>query len=127
MNKLYLISFLFLWACTPTPVQKNASIAFAHTEHNFGTLQQKQKAGYDFVFTNTGKEPLIIQNVETSCGCTVPEWTKQPVKPGEKGKIRIKYDTSYPGTFSKSITVYYNGKNSPAHLKIRGNVAFSGK
>ncbi len=122
-EKIFIILFFF-FSCSNTVFNDNASISFNNMEHDFGTLEQKQKAEYAFEFSNPGKTPLVIQNVETSCGCTVPDWTKEPVKPGEKGKITIKYDTEYPGVFSKSITVYYNGKNSPMHLKIKGSVNF---
>jgi len=125
MKKLsYLILLIFAFSCSQPVTQNKATIAFTQSEHNFGTLQQNQKAVYAFAFSNPGNTPLVIHKVETSCGCTVPEWTKQPIKPGEKGKISIKYDTSHPGAFSKTITVYYNGKNSPVHLKITGNVAY---
>ena len=109
-------------SCSKSDFEKNAIIKFPHKEYDFKQLEIGQKAEYDFEFSNPGKTPLVIQNVKTSCGCTVPEWTKEPVKPDKKGKISIKYDTFNPGTFSKSITVYYNGKDSPAHLKIRGTV-----
>ena len=114
-----------MFSCSNSTVTtNNASISFVQTEYDFGKIQLNQKAEYVFKFINSGKEPLIIQNVVTTCGCTVPEWTKQPIKPGGKGKISIKYNTSRPGAFSKTITVYYNGKNSPVHLKITGNVAY---
>ena len=122
MHKNYLIFLLLILSCSEPVIQNNATLAFTQTEHDFGTLEIKQPAIYDFEFSNTGKTPLVIQNVETSCGCTVPEWTKEPVKPGKTGTITIKYDAEYPGVFSKSITVYYNGKNSPMHLKIKGSV-----
>ena len=122
MKKNYLIFLLFILSCSEPVIQNNATIAFTQTEYDFGTLEIKQPAVYNFEFSNPGKTPLVIQNVETSCGCTVPEWTKEPVKPGKTGTITIKYDAEYPGVFSKSITVYYNGKNSPMHLKIKGSV-----
>ena len=125
MRNLYLLITLYIFSCTEeTPVQNNAIIAFTQAEYNFGEMQQNQKAVYAFAFSNPGNTPLVIHKVETSCGCTVPEWTKQPIKPGGKGKISIKYDTSRPGAFSKSITVYYNGKNSPVRLKIKGSVNY---
>ena len=120
----YLIFLLFAFSCLKPVTQNNATITFTQTQHDFGTLQQNQKAECNFSFSNPGKEPLLIQNVISSCGCTVPGWPKQPIKPGGKGKISIKYDTAYPEAFSKSITVYYNGKNSPVHLKIKGSVNY---
>jgi hypothetical protein len=77
------------------------------------------------MFSNTGDTPLVIQNVKTSCGCTVPEWPQKPVNPGNSGEIKINYDTSHPGMFNKTITVFYNGQESPQVLNIKGKVASS--
>jgi len=65
---------------------------------------------------------LIIQVVETSCGCTTPKWTTQPIQGGESGEIRMTYDAKYPGHFNKTITVYANVENSPVKLSISGQV-----
>lgn len=97
-------------------------MTFKHTDHNFGNQESGSDISYDFEFINTGKADLIIQNVSTSCGCTTPQWTRQPVKSKEKGVITVKYDSSRIGQFSKTITVYSNAKNSPVVLQIRGNV-----
>ena len=75
-----------------------------------------------FVFKNTGKEPLILKNVRSSCGCTVPEWPKEPIKRGSKGTIKVSYNTRITGSFSKSITVYSNAEGEPVVLKIKGKV-----
>ena len=123
-NLPFSIFLLFAFSCSQPVTQNDATIAFAQNEHDFGTLRQNQKAVYAFAFSNPGSSPIIIHNVETSCGCTVPDWPKEPIKPGKKGKILIKYDTSHPWAFSKSITVYYNGKNSPVRLKIKGEVGY---
>jgi hypothetical protein len=76
------------------------------------------------MFSNTGDTPLVIQNVKTSCGCTVPEWPKNPLKSGKSSEISINYDTTHPGMFNKTITVFYNGENSPIVLSIKGKVAY---
>jgi hypothetical protein len=73
---------------------------------------------------NHSKVPLVINTVKTSCGCTDPEWPKEPVWPGEKGIIRVTYNTSIKGAFRKSITVYSNARNSPSKLFITGEVTF---
>ncbi len=126
MKSIYYLTFivLIISSCSESTFQNNATISFILKEYDFGTIKFNQKAEYNFIFTNSGKEPLIIQNVETSCGCTVPEWTKEFVKHGEKGKITIKYDTSRPGKFFKYIKVFFNGKDSPIELTIKGNVEF---
>jgi len=100
-------------------------ITFEETVHDFGTVPLKGLAECEFKFTNTGKEPLIIQQCQSTCGCTVPTCPNdKPIKPGEKGTIKVKFtNTSYPGPFNKQFTVISNAKNSPVRLTIKGEVA----
>ncbi|HQQ13354.1 MAG TPA: DUF1573 domain-containing protein [Bacteroidales bacterium] len=100
----------------------DAKASFAETEYDFGVLAYKKPAQHRFAVKNSGASPLIISNVETSCGCTVPEWTKKPIKPGKEGEINITYESDFPGVFRKTITVFYNGTNSPDTLLIKGEV-----
>jgi len=67
---------------------------------------------------------LIISDVQTSCGCTVPEWTKEPLRSGKKGMLTIKYDAAFPGVFHKTVEVTYNGPDSPVSLEISGEVEY---
>ncbi|HOB27499.1 MAG TPA: DUF1573 domain-containing protein [Bacteroidales bacterium] len=97
-------------------------IKFDKQSYNFGEITQGAKAEVDFIFTNTGNEPLILSNVRSSCGCTVPKWTNEPVKPGEQGKITVKYDSNRIGSFSKQITVSSNANNGNVILLITGKV-----
>ena len=94
------------------------------TEHDFGKF--KEEAGrqtFDFTVTNTGTEPLVIQNVVASCGCTTPEWTKQPIPAGSKGKVTAIYDPKdRPGQFNKTLSVYTNTKPEVTVLVIKGEV-----
>ena len=76
----------------------------------------------EFTFTNTGKEPLIISKAKGSCGCTVPEWPKEPIMSGETGLIKVNYDEKRIGSFNKSITITSNAKNSPQIIKIKGKI-----
>ena len=99
-----------------------AEITFTEAEHDFGTIEQASDATCTFEFKNTGKEALVISNVQTSCGCTVPVWTREPVKKKKTGEIKIHYNTNHAGSFVKSITVYSNATNSPVTLKIKGTV-----
>lgn len=121
MKKLCLIiSTLTLSAfIMAQPVMK-----LSKTEHNFGTF--KEEAGqqtFDFEVTNTGNSPLVIQNIVTSCGCTMPEWTKQPIPPGGKGKITAIYDPqNRPGAFNKTLSVYTNSKPQVVVMSIKGEV-----
>ena len=102
--------------------EEKPEMIFNETDHNFGTIEYQGDGTYEFVFKNTGKVPLIIKRVDSSCGCTVPSWEKDPVKPKGKGKITVKYDTNRIGSFIKSIKVYSNAANSPVELIIRGEV-----
>lgn len=98
---------------------------FEKTMHNFGVFSQDTAVvTYDFVFTNVGKSPLIIHQASASCGCTVPEYTLEPIMPGCKGKITVTYNGKgrRPGIFRKSITIHNNGKQSPVRIYIEGEM-----
>lgn len=113
--------------CKCTTFTKNAtqtSIQFYEEEHNFGVLNYQSPDSCTFEFTNTGKIPLIIYKITTSCGCTAATWNKNPIKPSNNGHIGIRYDAVLPGTFHKTITVFFNGANSPKTLKIVGKVKY---
>jgi hypothetical protein len=111
-------------ACSSTVPQNAATISFSKEKHDFGTILYKKEVAYSFEFTNPGKTMLIINNVKTSCGCTVPEWSKAPIRPGENGLIEIKYDAAFPGVFHKTVEVFYNGAGSPYSLEIKGEVKY---
>jgi hypothetical protein len=98
---------------------------FEETRHNFGVFAQDTAiVSHDFIFTNVGKAPLIIHQASASCGCTVPEYTLEPVMPGEKGKITVTYNGKgrRPGIFRKSITIHNNGKQTPLRIYIEGEM-----
>jgi hypothetical protein len=104
---------------------KGAQISFDHTRFDFGPINENIKfASHKFGFTNTGNAPLVLNKVETSCGCTTPEWSTDTVKPGEQGYVTARYETTNRlGTFTKSITVYSNSIESPmVFLDISGDV-----
>lgn len=103
-------------------------IKFEKTRHNFGVFSQDTAVvSYDFVFTNVGKSPIIIHHAIASCGCTVPDYTFDPIMPGKKGKITVTYDgtTRRPGVFRKSITVHNNGRQTPIRIYIEGEMIAS--
>lgn len=89
---------------------------------DYGKIDKGAKGERIFVFTNTGDAPLIIKNIQSSCGCTVPKKPEKPVMPGEKGEIKVSYDTNRLGGFSKSITIFSNAKNSRKVIRIKGFV-----
>ena len=101
-----------------------ARIAFEKLQHNFGTF--KEELGVQsvaFNFKNDGTVPLILNNVQASCGCTTPEWTREPVAPGAKGVIKVNYDArNRPGVFNKTIRVSSNAENADVVLTILGEV-----
>lgn len=105
------------------PPNPNAAVIdFEKTIHDYGTLEQHGDGHCEFAFTNKGKEPLILTNVRSSCGCTVPQWPKQPILPGESEKIKVKYDTKRVGVINKSVTVYSNATTGTVVLKIKGKI-----
>ena len=107
-----------------TPKGKG-EMKFEKTHHDFGVFAPDTAIlTYDFVFTNVGKEPIIIHQASASCGCTVPEYTLEPIMPGCKGKISVTYNGKgrRPGVFRKSITIHNNGKHTPVRLYIEGDM-----
>ena len=108
-----------------TMAQKPAEIKFDKLTHNFGTFSEKDPVvSCTFVFTNVGEQDLVINQAMASCGCTVPEYTKQPVKPGQQGEIKVTYNGTgkFPGHFKKSITVRTNGAVEMTRLYIEGDM-----
>lgn len=97
-------------------------MSFDTKSHDFGTFEQDGNGTYLFMFTNTGKEPLIIKEAHGSCGCTVPKWPHHPVPPGQQDTIKVTYDTHRVGTFHKTVTITSNAKVSPVVLTINGKV-----
>lgn len=114
---------LMLSVCFAMAQGNQASIKFDKVVHNFGTFSEDaptQKCV--FTFTNTGTAPLIINQAVASCGCTIPSYTKAPIKPGEKGEIKVTYNGTgaFPGHFKKTITVRTNGVTELTRLYIEG-------
>lgn len=90
---------------------------------NYGKIVKGAEGKRKFIFTNIGKAPLVIERVQSSCGCTVPKKPEKPIMPGEKGEIEVSYDTKRLGGFSKTITIYSNAKNKQKAVKIKGYIA----
>ena len=104
--------------------QRTASISFKEESFDFGKIKEADgPVSHVFVVTNTGSIPLIIQNAQPSCGCTTPDWTKQPIMPGAKGFIKATFDPSgRPGTFEKTVTVSSNADRASVILRFTGAV-----
>lgn len=108
-----------------TMAMAQADIKFNETIHNFGKITKKNPVQTcTFTFTNTGDKPLIINDAMPSCGCTVANFTKQPVAPGETGTVEAKFNAEYqqPAHFKKTITVISNAKTAKVRLYIEGDV-----
>lgn len=108
---------------TPDPTNPNAPDMVFETEIiDYGTIEHNADGNREFKFKNTGKEPLIISNATGSCGCTVPTWTKEPIKPGESSVIKVHYATDRVGAFEKTVTVTSNAKTPTKVIRIKGVV-----
>lgn len=90
--------------------------------HDFGKIKQGVPVTHEFTFTNTGKTPLVITNVQASCGCTTPAWSKDPIPPGGQGFIKATYNAASIGSFNKTVTVMANVENGFKQLSIKGEV-----
>ena len=125
MKKILVLTMLLFCGISATLAQKPAEIKFDKLTHNFGTFSEKEPVvNCAFTFTNVGESPLIINQAVASCGCTVPEYTKTPIQPGEKGEIKVTYNGTgkFPGHFKKSITVRTNGAVEMSRLYIEGEM-----
>jgi len=120
----FFLAFLICLPFTNQAQQAKSKIAFEKLQHNFGTF--KEELGTQtvaFNFKNSGDVPLILNNVQASCGCTTPEWTREPIAPGAKGMIKVSYDPKdRPGVFNKTIRVSSNAENADIVLIILGEV-----
>jgi hypothetical protein len=100
-----------------------AEIIFREKQFDFGDITQGDKVAKKFVFRNTGSEPLMILNVQTTCGCTASDWPKTPLAPGDSNSIQITFNSAKKqGRINKIVTVYTNSRTPEEKLKITGNV-----
>ena len=122
------LCLLFLVAACSAPsedqaLKKGQEIWFEETLHDYGEIVQDSDGTWSFLFKNLGKDAIVINRVRSTCGCTVPEWPREPIEPGSSGKITVQYNTATTGTFLKSVYVYSTAANSPVKLQIKGKVA----
>ena len=117
-----LFTFLFLAAFASGQAQAiNEPLVMKELEFNFGSIPQGKPVYHIFEIKNTGTTPLKLDNVQASCGCTTPEWNKEPIPAGGTDKIRVGYNAAAEGHFEKMVTVAYNG-NSTKQIIIKGDV-----
>lgn len=100
-----------------------AMMDFRETTYDFGEIEEGTVAEHQFIFTNTGNQPLILSSVKASCGCTTPSWTKEPILPGKSGHVKASYNSkNRPGGFNKTITITSNASKPTQVLYIKGTV-----
>ncbi len=119
---LVILSFI---AVTAMKIDGQPEFKFEEETHDFGKIPKDKPATYDFKFTNTGDEPLILTAADPSCGCTVPKFSNIPVKKGETGVISVIFNAPAVGAFNKVITVKSNAKTPVKYLYIKGEVVSS--
>ncbi len=119
MKKLLFIAFFAAF----TSIVSAQTIEFVSETINYGKIEKGSDGVRKFKFTNKGTAPLLIENAQGSCGCTVPTWPREPIMPGASGEISVKYDTNREGAFTKYVTLTTNVKDSNSvRLTITGEV-----
>lgn len=114
--------FLAFIAFTGFKAAQEPELKFEKETNDFGKVPQGKPVTYDFKFTNTGDQPLIIKSVESTCGCTVPKYTSAPLQKGATGVISVTYNAAAAGSFSKPIIIKSNAKTPLKYLYIKGEV-----
>ncbi len=123
MKKLSLTLFAALFSTFFLFAQTAADIKFSTVKHVFGKIEQNKPQSFEFKFKNASSaKPLIIETATAECGCTTPEYPKQPIARGKEGKIKVTYNAASPGTFSKKVTVKFAKVAEPIILLIEGEV-----
>ena len=124
MKKLIAVALISLIGYTSSA---QAKISFKNETVDYGKIEKGSDGVRVFEFTNTGDAELVITNVKSSCGCTVPKKPEEPIAPGASGSIEVKYDTNRVGPIRKTVTVYSNADEPIKALKIKGEVLNSSK
>jgi hypothetical protein len=122
MKKIITILFIGLVSLSINAQDKVAKIEFKSDTIDYGTIEKGSNGVRVFEFTNTGNAPLIVSNVTSSCGCTIPKKPEGPILPGKTGQIEVKYDTNRVNPIRKTITVISNADTPTVALKIKGDV-----
>jgi Protein of unknown function (DUF1573) len=110
-------------AAKEAPKSDVAVFAWDSQSHDFGKIKQGTPVTHEFKFTNKGKVPLVITNVQASCGCTTPDWSKAPIPPGQEGFIKATFNAAAAGAFNKTVTVTANVDPGFMQLSIKGEVS----
>ncbi|MFK8008604.1 MAG: DUF1573 domain-containing protein [Saprospiraceae bacterium] len=119
----FVLAFLSFAQEKAAPIGPITTIEFEENEFDWGTITQGDKVSYVFKFTNTGNEPLIIKNAKGSCGCTVPQWPKEPIAPGDKGEIKVVFNSKGKmGMQSKRVTITANTDPGMTFINVKGEI-----
>ncbi len=114
-------------ATTPAYKNPDAPVIFLQeTLFNYGTIEQDANGIHYFIYKNIGKEPLVFSKVRSSCGCTIPSWSREPLLSGKQDTLKVKYDTHRIGQFSKTISIFSNAKKPIVVVRIQGKVVPKG-
>lgn len=100
----------------------SAELQFKEMEYDFAKIPQGKPVYHFFEVTNTGKSPIKLDNVQASCGCTTPEWDREPIAPGATTKIKVGFNAAAEGMFDKYITIFYNNSAQTKQIRIKGFV-----
>jgi hypothetical protein len=125
MKTIIMVFGMLVAIATPaqnTNPANNAEMTFEKDTYDYGIIKQGSDGNCEFVFTNTGTAPLIISDAQGSCGCTIPDWPKKPIMPGQKAVIKVHYNTSRPGPINKFVTLFANVEGGSQKIYIKGTV-----
>jgi Protein of unknown function (DUF1573) len=121
LSSLFLITVASAQTAAVSNVPVVEVLVLKETKYDFGKIQQNRPVTHFFEITNKGKEPLKLDNVQASCGCTTPEWSRDPIQPGATASIKVGYNAANEGPFTKTISVQYNGSQTTT-IVISGTV-----
>lgn len=125
INKLTMKKYLFtlsVFGVLQLAAMAQPELAIDRTVHDYGTLTQGANTQISFTLTNTGTEAIVLQDVHPSCGCTIPEWSKEPIQPGDSLEVPVTYDSKRLGVINKTITITSNASNGTLVFRIKGEV-----
>ena len=118
MKKIFLAILLFVSISSFA----QESVKFSNTKHSFGKIKKGTPVTYTFTFTNAGTKPLVVEVATADCGCTTPDYPKQPIAKGKEGKIKVTFNAAASGAFHKNVNVKFANIDSPTVLSIDGEV-----
>ena len=128
MRKLLFLTMAFIFSVVAIGQTKVDDVAkFNEEKHDFGKIKQNVPAIYFFEITNNSNKPLVIESASASCGCTVPDYPKEPIVPGKTAKIKVQYNAAAMGHFDKDVTIKLAGIEATKVLKITGEVVTEGR